>query len=334
MMSDHYALRLDTVSVEYPGGKGRPSLFGALDVSLALKPREILGIVGESGSGKTTLMKAIIGLVGYTGQIEVDGKDPMSIGNRHARRQWLSRNVGVVFQNAGGSLVPHTPVIEQVMLPMKIHRRGSPVEQRKRAIELLDLVRIPSAASDRSVEEISGGQRQRVAIARALSLDPALIIADEPTSALDISVRAQLITLLDELRRARDVAIMVISHDLTTIEYLSDAVAVMYRGSVVEKADADALADLRMHPYSRDLWNASPRLDAEDWGLSAPQAVEDRTDKGCRYAPRCDRFTAECADSLPRLVPASKPRVRCIHPVGYRVGLENSTQTSDQGGSL
>jgi len=285
------------------------------DVSFYVMPGETLGVVGESGSGKTTLMKAIAGLVEYTGTIEIDGTNPRSIHSRAARRKWLARNVGIVFQNAGGSLVPHMSVLDQVTLPMRIHRMGSEAEQRQRARELLDLVKLPDSALMRSAEEMSGGQRQRVAIARSLALNPRLIIADEPTSALDISVRAQLIGLLDALRKERDTALVVISHDLTTIEYLADRVAVMYRGSVVESASADDLAKVRMHPYSRDLWRASPRLDLGQSGVFAMLSEPDRPDTGCRYATRCDRWTGECSERLPDMVPDLSPRVRCLHPL-------------------
>ena len=318
MTSPAPSLEVRNVTVEYHTGRRRPSVYGALDVSLTLRNGEILGLVGESGSGKTTLMKAIAGLVRYYGDIRIDGTDPQSIEVDQARRKWVSQKVGVVFQNAGGSLVPHMPVFEQLMLPMQIHGVGTAAERRKRAGELLDLVKMPSAAAGRTPEEISGGQRQRVAIARSLALKPALIIADEPTSALDISVRAELITLLDELRQITEVAILVISHDLTTIEYLADVVAVMYRGSIVEIASANDIAEARLHPYSRDLWNASPRLqDAGIRALHAPSGALERSEAGCHYAPRCDRWTHECSRRLPLLRPVSAPRVRCLHPLGH-----------------
>lgn len=310
------ALQLQNITVEYLGGRGRPPIYGALDVNLTLLKGKILGLVGESGSGKTTVMKAIAGLVRYSGEIRIGGNDPQSIEGDQARRKWVSRKVGVIFQNAGGSLVPHMPLLDQVMLPMKIHGVGTAAEQRKRATELLNLVKIPSAAADRNAEEISGGQRQRVAIARSLALRPALLIADEPTSALDISVRAELVKLLNELRTTSDVAILVISHDLTSVEYLADDVAVMYRGSIVEKADVDGIAVSRLHPYSRDLWDASPRLDDEDRKVFRAPAVDlERSDAGCRYAPRCDRWTRVCSTALPPFSHASAHSVRCFHPL-------------------
>lgn len=309
------ALSMSGVSVTYAGGNGRKPLYGARDVDLALPKGKILGVVGESGSGKTTVMKAIAGLVGYSGEVRIAGTDPMAQPDAQARRAWLGERVGIVFQNAAGSLVPNMAVIDQVMIPLDIRREGSREERRAKARQLLDLVRIPTSAHGRRPEEVSGGQRQRIAIARSMVLNPLLLIADEPTSALDISVRAQLLTLLDELRRERNMAIVLISHDLPSVEFLADEIVVMYRGAVVERASKRDLALLRSHPYARDLWRASPSLAGRRSDFAGFAPLRDSVLGGCQYAARCDRWSAGCEAVLPPLHLVGTHHARCINPI-------------------
>lgn len=219
------------------------------DVSLRLYRGETLGLVGESGCGKSTLAKILLGLLPPTsGSVLIDGKQ---IEPRASLQ--MARNIQPIFQDPYSSLNPRKTVAQIVGLPLRLHRRGNAAEQRAEVKRMLDLVGMPSRTHEQYPGQLSGGQRQRVAIARALILRPGILVCDEPTSALDVSVQAQILNLLLDLKAEFGLSYLFISHDLAVVEHLADRVAVMYRGSIVEQNTRAAIFEHPAHPYTRSL---------------------------------------------------------------------------------
>ncbi|AXK33749.1 ABC transporter ATP-binding protein [Streptomyces armeniacus] len=314
------ALRASGVGVSYPGGRRRPPVRVLADVALDLRPGTVTGLVGESGCGKTTLARVLAGLQRPTeGTVTLDGEDLWSLppGRRTAA---LAESVAMVYQDPGSSLNPRLPVRTIVRDPLDIRRTGTPAARDRRVTELMDLVGLPPSAAGRRPGELSGGQRQRVAIARALALEPRYLVADEPTSALDVSVRAQVLNLLVRLRAELGLAMVYISHDIQTVRHLSDDVAVMYLGHVVEHGAAPLVTEAPAHPYTAALFSATPSLTRAAGDRIVldgnPPSVRARP-PGCPFAPRCWRVTEECRRELPGLEAPGTGRapVRCIHPL-------------------
>jgi peptide/nickel transport system ATP-binding protein len=268
-----------------------------------------LGVVGESGCGKSTLGRAVLRLVEPTaGSVLFDGEDLLALKAEPMRK--MRRRMQMVFQDPLSSLDPRQDVGAIIAEPIRTHglhrQRGFDLDKRVR--ELLDLVGLPATAVNRYPHEFSGGQRQRVGIARAIALDPELIIADEPVSALDVSIQAQVVNLLEELQERLGLTYVVIAHDLAVVRHISDDIAVMYLGSVVEVAPSDGLYDAPLHPYTRSLLSAIPIPDPE---------VEDTRERillrgdipsaanppsGCRFHTRCPwRQPTRCHDEVPPL---------------------------------
>ncbi len=237
----------------------RPDKVHAVDdVSLSVMKGRTLGIVGESGCGKSTTARVIVGLQPVTsGTVRYFG-EPMKLNA--ANRKKLGRAVSIVFQDPATALNPRMIVRDVLLDPLKVHGIGSPSEQLERVKELLDLVGLPQSALDVLPRQISGGQRQRVAVARALALQPDVIIADEPTSALDVSVRAQVLNLLTDLKHELGLGLVFISHDINTVRYISDEIAVMNAGRIVEHSDTQELFANPKDPYTQMLLSAVPSL--------------------------------------------------------------------------
>ncbi|WP_217178797.1 ABC transporter ATP-binding protein [Streptomyces sp. AC495_CC817] len=262
-------LELDEASVTYRRG-GRPFL--ALDgVSLRIAPGEIVGLVGESGSGKSTLGRAALGLLPLSdGSITLFGERVGRGGVRGRRERELRGRVGAIFQDPGSSLDPRMTVGEAIAEPLLVQRRRHPAsaaQRRARVAELLDAVELPTAYASRYPHELSGGQRQRIGLARAIALEPELIIADEPTSALDVSVQAAVLQVLRELQEKMHFACLFISHDLAVVHEISDRVAVMLKGEIVETGSADDVLLAPQHPYSRRLLASVPVPDPDKQAL-------------------------------------------------------------------
>ncbi len=233
------------------------------DVSLSIAPGETLGLVGESGCGKSTLGRCIVRLLEPTdGEIRILGQNVTHRSEWRMRR--FRRKVQMVFQDPAGSLNPRMTVRHLIAEPLNIHGIGSRGSRRRRIIELLDMVGLPTTALEKFPHEFSGGQKQRIGIARALAMDPRLLVLDEPVSALDVSVQSQVLNLLLTLQQELNLAYLFISHDLSVVRHISDRVAVMYMGKIVEMADADKLYDRPCHAYTRALLSAIPTPDPTD----------------------------------------------------------------------
>ena len=263
---------LDNISVTFKTRTGsllHPNLVHAVNgLTLKLMPGETIGIVGESGCGKSTTANVMCGLQSPTsGHVYFKGED---VTKRTAEiRKKIGRVVSVVFQNPATALNPRMSVHDQLLDPLIVHKVGNEDEREERARELVSLVGLPSSAMYALPGQLSGGQRQRVAIARALSLNPDVIIADEPTSALDVSVRAQILNLLTDLKKELGLAMVFISHDIQTERYISDRIIVMNHGQIMEQGSAKQVFENPQDPYTKLLLGAAPSLLHPNLGQSA-----------------------------------------------------------------
>lgn len=237
----------------------KPDTIRAVDtVSATVHRGEVLGIVGESGSGKSTMARVMVGLQPVTeGSVLFHGK---ALGRSRRARKQLGRTVSVVFQDPATALNPRLTVRETLLDPLRVHGIGSERERLQRVRDLLHMVGLPQSALQVLPRQISGGQRQRVAIARALTLEPEIIVADEPTSALDVSVRAQVLNLLMDLKRELGLGLVFISHDISTVRFVSDRIVVMNTGKIIEEGTAKDIFERAEDPYTRSLLSAAPSL--------------------------------------------------------------------------
>ncbi|MGN1413186.1 MAG: ABC transporter ATP-binding protein [Anaerovoracaceae bacterium] len=292
------------------------------DITLTIKQGEIVGLVGESGSGKTTLARVILNLTSKTdGKIVINGVD-LDKASRADIKQ-IRKDVAVVFQDPASNLNPRQTVESSIMRPMIIH--GVPkAEAKQKAKEVLEMVKMDQRYLDSYPHQLSGGQLQRIAIARALALNPKVMILDEPTSALDISVQAQILNLLLDLQEEMGLTYLVITHDLNVIKYISDRIAVMYLGRLVEFGPTEEIAENAKHPYTRGLLNAAPILDPELRDKKKEVMKGDpgsliKIGPGCRFCDRCEFATEECKTSMPPdTMIGDGHQVACFHPLQGR----------------
>jgi oligopeptide/dipeptide ABC transporter ATP-binding protein len=281
-------------------------------VDLAISKGEILGLVGETGCGKSVLARSVLRLIAdppgkiWNGEIFFKGEDLLTASNRRLRHV-RGNEISMIFQEPMSSLNPVFRVGNQMQEVVMLHQHVERVEAQEICIDMLQQVKMPDPEGvlSKYPHELSGGMRQRVMIAMELSCRPDLLIADEPTTALDVTVQAQVLTILEELTRQRDVSVLFISHDLGVIAQLCDRVAVMYAGRIVEVAPVRNLFSGPRHPYTRGLLKAIPRLDDERDTLSVIPGVVPgliRPPQGCRFHPRCEAVMNTCHRLLPRLV--------------------------------
>ena len=272
-------------------------------ISFALARRETLALVGESGCGKSTTARLVLRLIPPTkGSIRFGGEDITALEGEALRQ--LRRRMQIIFQDPFASLNPRMTVAEILEEPLRVHGIGGRAERQTRVRELLGLVGLASYHASRYPHEFSGGQRQRIGIARALAPDPELVVCDEPVSALDVSIQAQVVNLLGDLKRELDLSYLFIAHDLAVVKHVADRVAVMYLGRIVEMAGKDEIFAAPRHPYTRTLLAAIPRPDPHlkpaaiaPGDMPSPLAPP----AGCHFHTRCPFAIARCRTEDPRL---------------------------------
>ena len=315
-------LRVRDLSVAFPGRERE--LYAVRGLSLEVAAGEVVGLVGESGSGKSLTALAVLGLVPppgaiRSGSIELEGRELRGLSESAYRRVRGGR-VGLVFQEPGAALNPVLTIGTQIVEAMRAHHGLSRAEARRRACALLAQLAIPDAAERlRSYpHELSGGQKQRALLAVALAADPVLLIADEPTTALDVTVQAQVLDLLEQLRRERGLGILLITHDLGVVARSCDRVVVLYAGEVVEEGPTAELLRRPAHPYTQGLLASVPRLgeDASSGPLATiPGVVPSLAERpsGCPFHPRCAVRRSDCARVEPPWVALGAQRgARCV----------------------
>ena len=315
-------LEIKNLSVEF-GNAANP--FRAVEgLDLTVNQGEIVGIVGESGSGKSVTMMAMMGLLEGQGRIvadklQFDGKDLLTITPK-ARRQIVGKDIAMIFQDPMTSLNPSYTVGYQLMEVLKVHQGLRVAELKARALELMELVEIPAPKSrlEAYPHQLSGGMSQRVMIAVALACNPKLLIADEPTTALDVTIQAQIMDLLVNLQKERNMALIMITHDLAVIAEVAHRVAVMYAGQVAEEGVVPQLFRQPVHPYTQALLSSIPEHSKGAHRLSTlPGIVPGQYDrpKGCLLSPRCPHVQQACRDSRPSITPHQHGAVRCFYPL-------------------
>ena len=298
-------------------------------VSFKINQGETLGIVGESGSGKSVTALSVMRLIPYPpgkivgGEIYFEGKNLLKLGDNEIRKM-RGKKISMIFQEPMTSLDPVFTIGHEIGEVIQLHQGLNKEEARKKSIEMLKIVGMPDVEKriDNYPHELSGGMRQRVMIAMALSCNPTLLIADEPTTALDVTIQAQILRLINDLKNKFGASVMLITHDLGVIAEMCDKVAVMYAGHIVEYTDVYTLFNNPLHPYTKGLSKSIPRMDVETEHLDAiPGIVPNLLDlpSGCPFYPRCDFSFKRCVEELPELLEIENSHLVKCHLVKKRI---------------
>jgi oligopeptide/dipeptide ABC transporter ATP-binding protein len=310
------ALDIRGLRVEFDGGESGP-LVAVRDVSLDVAPGELLGLVGESGCGKSTTLLAMVGLLSasatISGSVRLAGQE-LFTRDQQALRQARGVGIALVLQASMSTLNPVKRIAAQIVEPLVYHGLLAPAAARERARELLALMRLPAHVGDAFPHELSGGMRQRASIAVALAPDPKVLLLDEPTTALDVIAQARVLELIRTVARERQVAVVLVTHDLPLVAHYCDEVAVMYGGEVVERRRTTDWDQEPWHPYTRMLLASTPDLLDAELPATIPGAPPrlDQPAAGCAFVDRCDRALTKCAAVRPALHPIGpEHRVAC-----------------------
>lgn len=310
--NQEYLLKVDHLKQYFPVRDGfkKMELKAVDDVSFAIRPGETLGLVGESGCGKTTvgrtllrLYKPTAGRIEFDGNVLFDSEKKIDV-NMHPYRKQMQ----MVFQDPYSSLNPRMTVEDIIGEPLDVHKLyKNKKERHEKIMDLMETVGLNAEHATRYAHEFSGGQRQRIGIARALAVDPKFIVCDEPVSALDVSIQAQVVNMFEDLQKERGLSYLFIAHDLLVVQHISDRIAVMYLGHMMELADADELMDNPIHPYTESLLSAVPIPDPETARKSKRIVLEGdvpsplHMPSGCPFRSRCKYATEQCAAERPEL---------------------------------
>ena len=301
--SDETILTVDRLDVTFRG-RHRQQIKAVVDVSFAVRKGETFGVIGESGSGKSTVGRAVVCLLQPSGgRILHFGEDPFQLSPNELRRH--RRSFQIVFQDPHAALDPRMTILDSVCEPLDVSGLGKPAERRRKALEMLDRVALSEQFALRYPHEISGGQKQRVNIARALVLEPKLIVCDEVVAALDVSIQADMLNLFADLQRDFGQTYLFISHDLRVVAHISDRVAVMYAGKLMELAPAEQLMAAPLHPYTQALLSAEPEPKVLETGGSRRIILKGEIPSplapppGCRFHTRCPIAAPQCATIEP-----------------------------------
>ena len=311
-MKNEYLLEVEHLKQYFPIKQGFKTipLKAVDDISFSIKPGETLGLVGESGCGKTTVGRTLLrlyqptaGKITFDGDVLFDSESKIDV-NMHPYRKQMQ----MVFQDPYSSLNPRMTVEDIIGEPLDVHKLySSKKERREKILNLMETVGLNAEHASRYAHEFSGGQRQRIGIARALAVDPKFIVCDEPVSALDVSIQAQVVNMFEDLQKQRGMAYLFIAHDLLVVQHISDRIAVMYLGHMMELADAEDLVNHPVHPYTQSLLSAVPIPDPETARKSQRIILEGDVPSplhmptGCPFRSRCRYATEQCAMEMPEL---------------------------------
>lgn len=327
-------LRAVNLQQEYLARQGlfqKPLMVRALNgVSFSLNAGETLAVVGESGCGKSTLARSLTLIEKPSaGELWLDGKP---VDTAHKPDAALRQRIQMVFQNPYGSLNPRQTVQDMLAEPLLLNTKLSSHERQAAVADIMSRVGLRPEFAERYPHMFSGGQRQRIAIARALMLKPQVVVLDEPVSALDLSVRAQILNLLTELQQDLGLAYVFISHDLSVVQRIADAVMVMYFGRVVEYADAQTIFSHPQHPYTQALFSATPVAEVgekrERIHLQGEPPSPLHPPQGCPFGPRCAYVQAECRQAVPPLRELNGAQVACVRAEAIKVSIHLNTSTT------
>jgi oligopeptide/dipeptide ABC transporter ATP-binding protein len=319
-------LTVDRVDVTFKGRRRHQTVKAVVDVSFAVRQGETFGVIGESGSGKSTLGRAIVCLVRPSaGHILHAGKDPFQLSAGELRRH--RRTFQIVFQDPNAALDPRMTILDSVREPLDVAGIGTRDERRRTALAMLDRVALSEDLVLRYPHEISGGQKQRANIARALVLRPRLIVCDESVAALDVSIQADMLNLFADLQREFGLTYVFISHDLRVVAHISDRVAVMYAGKLMELGAAEALMERPLHPYTQALLSAEPEPRVPEAGVTRRIVLKGEIPSplapppGCRFHTRCPIAQPECATREPEWREFEPGRFVACHYAGTRLSV-------------